>query len=217
MRALKVTLVEDTVVRERGLCLAPGRCDRLLQLGRLTYDAHSAPAAAGSRLDDQREADLLGLAGGDDWHTGLAGEPFRLQLVAAGAQGVGRRPDPNQLRRVHGLREVRALGQEAVARMNRVRAYLLRGANVLLREQIAGDCHRLVGRARVQRALVVGSDHCDGCDPELAAGAEDAQRDLAAIRDEQLSNHAFLPGLRRFRGSNTCFTAPCRSNARGPS
>jgi hypothetical protein len=40
----------------------------------------------------------------------------------------------------------------------------------------------------MQRAAVVGRDDGDGADAELAAGAEDAQRDLAAVRDEELSD-----------------------------
>ena len=70
--------------------------------------------------------------------------------------------------------------------MDRVGARLLRRADVLLREEIARDLDRLVGGARVQRALVVGRDDGDGRDPELTARAKDPQRDLAAVGDEQL-------------------------------
>jgi hypothetical protein len=55
----------------------------------------------------------------------------------------------------------------------------------------------------VQRAAVVGRDDGDGADPELAAGAENAQRDLAAVRDEELANggarvgYFFSPGKPR--------------------
>src|SRR5439155_16614848 len=107
--------------------------------------------------------------------------------------------------------------EEAVAGMTRVGARLFRGAIVLLGEEIARDLDGLLGGARVQRASVVGSDDRDGGDPELATRAEDAQRNLAAVRDEQLLDHAFLPGLRRPLGSNARFTAECSSNARGPS
>jgi hypothetical protein len=65
---------------------------------------------------------------------------------------------------------------------------------VLLRVEVSRDLDRLVGRARVQRAAVVGRDDGDGADPELAAGAEDAQRDLAAIRDEELAKRGARPG-----------------------
>src|SRR5205823_14059873 len=89
--------------------------------------------------------------------------------------------------------------------------------DVLLREEVAGDLHRLVGGAGVERAFVVRSDDRDGADSELAGRAEDPQGDLAAVCDEQLPDQAFLPGLSRFCGSKARLTALCSSNARGPS
>jgi hypothetical protein len=52
--------------------------------------------------------------------------------------------------------------------------------------EVARDLDRLVGRAGVERAAIVRRDHRDRGDPELAAGPEDAERDLAAVRDEEL-------------------------------
>jgi hypothetical protein len=37
---------------------------------------------------------------------------------------------------------------------------------------------------------------------------KDTQRDLAAVRDEQLADQAFFPGFSRFCGSNARLTAP---------
>src|SRR5437764_830032 len=79
-------------------------------------------------------------------------------------------------------RELRVLGQEAVARVDRVCARLAGGADVLARLEVAPDLDGLVGGAGMQRAAVVRSHDGDGRDPELPAGAEYAQRDLAAIR-----------------------------------
>ena len=112
--------------------------------------------------------------------------PLRRELVAALAQRLGRGADEDEARSLDRLRELWALGQEAVAGMDCVGARLAGGPDVLLRVQVARDLHRLVGRARVQRAYVVGRGDRDGGDPELAARAEDAQRDLAPVRDEQL-------------------------------
>jgi len=70
--------------------------------------------------------------------------------------------------------------------MDRIRAGLLRRADVLLREEVAADLDGFVGGPRVQRSLVVGRDDRDGPDPELTASAKDAQRDLAAVGDEEL-------------------------------
>ena len=74
--------------------------------------------------------------------------------------------------------------------MHRVRAALARGAHVLGRIEIRRDLDRLVGRTRVQRAAIVRSDDRDGRDALVAARAEDPQRDLASVRNEQPSHRA---------------------------
>ena len=93
---------------------------------------------------------------------------------------------------VHGLREVRVLGQEAVAGMDRVRAALLRDLEDAIDTQVAlrGDSWAeqigLVGEAHVQRgAIHVGVDG-HRLVTELLAGADDAYGDLAAIGDQDL-------------------------------
>ena len=70
--------------------------------------------------------------------------------------------------------------------MDSVGAGPLRGADVLLRVQVRRDLDGLVGDARMQRRPVVGRDDRDGRDPELAAGAKDADGDLAAVRYQEL-------------------------------
>ena len=152
------------------------------------------PAAA---LIDQREADLVRLALRHDRHAGLARDPLRLELVAAGAQRLGRRPDPGQARGLDRLGEVGVLGEEAVAGMDRVGAGLLRRAHVLAGVEVRGDANGLVGRARVQRAGVVLRRDRHGRDPELAAGPEDPQRDLAAVRYEELLDAHDAPRFSR--------------------
>jgi hypothetical protein len=66
--------------------------------------------------------------------------------------------------------------------VDRVGAALLRGSDVLLGVEVRRDLHGLVGDAGVQRARVVGRDDRDRRDPALAARAEDADGDLAAVR-----------------------------------
>ena len=166
-----------------------GRLERLVELARLADDAHAAPAAARGRLDEQREAELVRLAGRDDGHAGLGGDPLRLELVAARAAAPPA-DGPTQMSpaALDRLGEVGVLGEEAVAGMDRVGAGLLRRADVLLASEVARDLDRLVGGAGVQRAAVVRRGDRDGRDPELAAGAEDAHRDLAAVRHEELAD-----------------------------
>src|SRR6185437_2497310 len=135
-------------------------------------------------------------------------DAFGLELVAADTQRVRRRPDPDELRRVHRFGEVGVLGEEAIAGMDRIGAGLLGGTDVLFREEVAANVHRLVGATCMERALVVGGDDGNGLDPKLARCMKDTQCDLAAVRDEQLADQAFFPGFSRFCGSNAPLTAP---------
>ena len=97
-RPLDEALAVDAVVAERGLRLAPGRLDRVLELGRIADDPHPAATSSGSRLDDEREADLVRLAGGQGRNSGFGRDPLRLELVAASAQRLRRRPDEDAAR-----------------------------------------------------------------------------------------------------------------------
>ena len=121
-RPLEVALAEDGVVAERGLRLAPGGLERLVELGRRADDAHPAPAAARRRLHEQREAELVRVALVEHRHARLAGGPLRGELVAAGAQRLRRRADEDEPGRLDRLREVGVLGEEAVAGVDRVGA-----------------------------------------------------------------------------------------------
>ena len=93
-RPLDVPLGEHAVVAERRLRLALRGLERIGELVARADDAHPAPAASGSRLQQQREAKVVRLAGLDDRNARLARDPLRLELVAAGAQCLGRGPDP---------------------------------------------------------------------------------------------------------------------------
>ena len=183
---LDVPLAEDGAVAERRFGLPLRRCERLLELVRPADDAHAAAAAARRGLDEEREPELVRLAARDDGDACLDRDSLRGQLVAALPERVRRRADPDQSRGVDRLGEIGVLGEEAVAGMDRFRARLLRGPDVLLGVEVARDLHGLVGRAGVQRAAVVGRGDRDRPDPELAAGAEDAQGDLAAVRHQKL-------------------------------
>jgi hypothetical protein len=148
--SLDVALAEDAVVAERRLCLAACRRKGIVDLAGCADDAHSTPAASGSRLDDEGEAELGRVADGDDRNARCGSDALRLQLVAAGAKRFRGRTDPGELGRLHRLREVGVLREEAVTGMDRVCARLFRGADVLLREEVAGDVNGFVGRAGVE-------------------------------------------------------------------
>ena len=189
-RPLEVALDEDRVVAERRLRLAAGGLERVVELGRAADDAHAAPAAARRGLHEQRETDLLRLAVRNDRDARGASDPLGGELVPARAQRLGRRPDPREARRLDRLGEVAVLRQEAVAGMDRVRAGPLRRTDQLLGIEIAPDRDRLVCGARVQRACVVLGGDGDRADAERLRGAEDPERDLAAVRyEERVDRH----------------------------
>src|SRR5512132_4577955 len=111
-RTFDVALAEDAVVAEGGLRLATRGPECFVQFARRADDAHAAPTSAGGRLDHQRKADLIRLAGRDDGHTGLLRDALRLELVAARAERLGRWSDPDQLRCLDRFGEVGILGEE---------------------------------------------------------------------------------------------------------
>ena len=119
-RALEVPLAVERAVAERPDSLPLRRRERLVELAGRPDDAHSASAASGGGLDEQREADLLGRPVREHGNAGFARDPLRLELVAAETQRFRRRADPGQPGGFDGLREVTVLREEAVSGMDRV-------------------------------------------------------------------------------------------------
>ena len=203
-RILDVLLDVDRGVGEVGLALAPRGLERAPGLGRRGDDLHPAPAAAGrgldrdrpavavAELDHGRSADLLGRAR-HDRHARRRHAPARADLGAHRLDRRGRRADPDQPGRLAGAGERRVLGQEPVARVDRLRPARLRGGDDPLAAEIAlggrarPDQPRLVGAADVQRAAIGLGVDGNRADAELAQRAEDPDGDLAAIRDEHLA------------------------------
>ena len=80
-------------------------------------------------------------------HAGRRGDPLRFDLVAAGPQRRRRRPDPDEPGCLDRLGQLGALREEAVARMNRVRARVSRAARTYSAGiEVARDRDRLAGR-----------------------------------------------------------------------
>ena len=140
-RRLDVLLDVDVADAERGLGFALRRLDRVRQLGRRADDAHAAAAAAGGRLDDHRVADVLrelerllfaldrAVAAGQNRHARLLHHAARARLVAHQADDLRVGADELDVARLADFREVGALGQEAVAGMDRVGAGDFGGAD----------------------------------------------------------------------------------------
>jgi hypothetical protein len=111
-------------------------------------------------------------------------------LVADGLHDVGGRADEHEARLRARRRQARVLGQEPVPRVDRVGARLDGGLDDPIHPQVAvaggcgADLDRPVRDLRVHRAAVgLGADR-DRLDPQVAAGADHADRDLPAVGDE---------------------------------
>ena len=187
--AVEVALAEDGVVRERGLGLPASSCEGVVELMPRTHDAHAPTTAARRGLDDERKADVLRIAlrKGRDARGG--GDPFGCELVSTEAERLRGRSDPREPCLDRRGRERRAFGEEAVARMDGVGVGLACRADVFRGVEVARDHGREVGRPGVERAEIVRRHDRHRLDVAGTAGAEDAKRDLAPVRDEQPADH----------------------------
>ena len=201
------------VLAEGALGLAAGRGDGVEQ-GLLALDrAHAAAAAAPRGLQHHRVADLAGEAldllrvvrqrRGGRHHRRAAGDGqvARRDLVAQGAHGVGARADEDDAGGGAGLGELGALGEQAVARVDRVGARLLGDADHLVDGQVAlqraelaafaaADLVGLVGLEAVQGELVFLGVDGDRVDAEFGCGPEYADGDFGAVGNKEATDHA---------------------------
>ena len=202
-----IALQQQRAVAEgRGGLALRGR-ERAGQVLRALDDAHSAPAAAGRRLDQHRIADLLR----------RFRQPLRrcVGFVIARHEGhlrIGcdllcgafrphrpyrfrRRADEDQPGARHALGELGVFGEEAVAGMHRLRA----GAPGRVDQRVDVEIARLRARRADAHALIRCPDMgragirfgMDGGDmqPHASGGGGDAAGDLAAIGDQQPPEH----------------------------
>ena len=208
-------LLEDQAgVAERGLGLSAGEVHGRREACAVYNEAHALAAAAGRGLDHHRKADGVGLGreaggglvlariAGDARHAGGGGQRLRGGLVAHGGDAVGGGADKDEAGVDAGPGQRRLLRQEAVARMDGVGAQRPGGLDQPLHDQIAvarrgrADPHRRVGAADMQGARIRIGKHRHRPDAHLAAGADDAAGDLAAVGDEQSADHRVTSGRR---------------------
>ena len=123
---------------------------------------------------------------------------FEFDLVAHRLDGFGIGADEDDLRLGQRMRERGALGEEAVARMDRLGACLEAGGDDLVDREIGlgrgGRPYRdrLIRHLDMQRILVGFGIDGDGPDAHAARRLDDATGDLAAVSDQDCLEHRAL-------------------------
>ena len=189
-------------VPERGLGLPTRPPYGLYEVLIVCDGPHPASPAPGAGLDQDGEADatrllsetvfivILAVVAGDRRHACLARQLLGADLESDGVHRLWRRPDPGRAGRLDGPGELGALREETVARMHGFRPRPLDRLHEPPDVQVALRCRgwaeevRLVGEAPVHRAFVRLRVDGDALYAKLPAGADDADRYLAAVGDE---------------------------------
>ena len=175
------------------------------------HDAHTTTATATGGLDDYRITgrarhahDFLGVfrqgavGTGNAGHARLFHRRLGRHLVAHQANRLGARADENETGSLDPLGKIGVLGQEAIARVNRLGVGHLGGRNdggyiqVAKRRLRGADTNRFVSQFDVLGFTVGLGVHHNGLDTELAAGALDAQGNLAPVGDENFPEHGAI-------------------------
>ena len=195
-------LEQERVVAEGPGRLAARRFDRRRQRGLVLDEPHSLAAAAGRRLDHQREADLARLfdqqrvvllltaVAGHRRHAGTLHQPLGGSLVSHCGDRLGRGADEDDPGVGAGLGEGCVLGEKAVAGVDRAGSGLpcslddLPAVEVGLGCRRRADLHGHVGCGNVRRVGVGLGVDGDGAQPHLAGAADYPAGDLAAVGHE---------------------------------
>ena len=206
--ALDVALGEHGAVAEGRPRLPLGGGERVGEIVGGAHDAHAPSAAAGRRLDEQRQADgveALDARVGEHRHAGGPHHRLGPDLRPHRGDRRRRRTDPRQSGGEDRLGERRRLGEEPVAGMDGIGAGPRGGvdeevaAEVGVRRGVAGQGDGGVAQADVARTGVGVAVHGDRLDAQAPARADDAAGDLAAVGDQQTLDHAVTSGTRRSR------------------
>ena len=195
----------DARVAEGSASFGTRGANRRQQIRRALDDSHALATTSGNGLDDERVADALCSLGyflvgrcrvewllrtRDHWNTGPDCHRPGSGLAAHEGNRLGRRTDEGQTGIAAGLRERRVLGKEAVSGMDGLGPGTTRDVDdgrdveIAARRLVAAEVKRLVRLAHVPGDTIAVRVDRDCGQPHLAAGAYDANGDLAAIGDE---------------------------------
>ena len=224
----QIALQKDPIVAERRCRLALRTFERGREAGRLGDHPHAPAATTGRSLDQHREAQCLRrleeraffLAGAvvarDQRHACLGHQGLGAILGAHRLDHRRRRPDEGEPGLAAGTRERRVLGEEAIARMDRLGAGACRSlddridAKVAFRGRRRADAHRLVRERDMARQPVGIRPDGDRADAKAPQRADDPTGDLAPIGHQHGSEHALS------RSSRACASPGTRSGPRAP-
>jgi hypothetical protein len=206
-RAGEIALDVDLAAPEGRHRLALGGLQRVVEVGLAAHHLHAAPAAAERGLDRHRQPvaggevarhrRIVGGLHGARHHRAARRRGMRsgAELVAHGLDRRRRRADPGQPGLAHRPGEVGALGQKAVAGMDRVhprvaghRDHAL-DVEIALRRRGGAQPEGVVGVGQPRRVAVGGGVHRHAPHPQIAASAQHAQGDLAAVGHQHGVEH----------------------------
>ncbi|MNT03455.1 hypothetical protein D3C72_1379920 [compost metagenome] len=183
---------------------------------RAMHGNHADTAAARGRLDQYRitqfprrlahriKVSAQHRAAGRHRHAQRGHRIARLRLVPQHPDPARRRAHENHARLLHGLGKVSVLGQEAIARMQRVRAGLARNAQQGVTVQIAlrggrgADRHRRVRFTQIRKIAVRLGIHGNRFQAQRAQRPDDTPGNRAPVGNDD-SFHIALPMRRHGR------------------
>src|ERR1035437_1848 len=234
---LEELLQVERVVAKAGHGLGAADLECGFQLARRAHEAHALAAAAGRRLEQDRIAnprrlfECVGLvaqhARAGDRGQAVGGEDATRGLLRCEAlKHFGRGTDECQAVGPDDLGEALVLRKETVTGVDGVTAGDDRGGDDCGRGEIASlgigrpDADRFVGQLSGQAfaiGLAVGDD---GAGAESPAGAQDPQRYLAAVGNQDLAEHQAFPATATASGpagATPAGTSPAGTSPAGAS
>jgi hypothetical protein len=172
-------------------------------------DSHAATAAAGHRFDHDRVANLFrsrqrvlfflddAVRSGRGGHTGFFGQRAAYCFVLQRIHRARTWPDEPNVAVFAYVGEMRVLGEETVARVNRVHICNFCRADDAVDAQVAfaagtlADANRFVRKLHMHGVRVRLRIDGHGADVQFLAGADDAHGNFTAIGNENFLKHGF--------------------------